>query len=89
MTIFAGGGVTLQEDFINSIESAIALQRGITHLVLITGAGGMSDHLAETKDELLTRYDPKLLERFVKVYSVSVHEDADGLKGILRSTGRA
>ncbi len=89
MTIFAGGGVTLQEDFINSIESAIALQRGITHLVLITGAGGMSDYLAETKDELLTRYDPKLLERFVKVYSVSVHEDADGLKDILRSTGRA
>jgi hypothetical protein len=25
----------------------------------------------------------------VKVYSVSVHEDADGLKDILRSTGRA
>jgi hypothetical protein len=86
MIVFAGGGLTLKEEFLLAVEHARQARWGITHIALIQGAGGMTDQIVADLPHL--RRELGLEDEYLSIHIIPCLGGAREMQELLRKTGR-
>jgi hypothetical protein len=88
MCVFAGGGTTILRGITLAIESALEQRKGKTTIVLLKGAGGMTDHAAEHLEQLFPQISTGDAFEFLEVKVVNIESSPEELRAVLERSGR-
>jgi hypothetical protein len=88
MCVFAGGGTTILRGITLAIESALEQRKGKTTIVLLKGAGGMTDYAVEHLEQLFPQISTGDASEFLEVKVVDIENAPEELRGVLEQSGR-
>ena len=85
MDLFAGGGVTVRDEILDTVRAACLEKSGVTHVVLLKGCGGQTDVLA---DDMSWVPAEASASAHVKIHVVDIEKGPDEMRRLLRETSR-